>query len=894
MDVYDHRKIEVKWQKKWKEAGIYQPDLRKAKKPFFNLMMFPYPSAEGLHVGNMYAFTGADVYGRYQRMQGYDIFEPIGLDGFGIHSENYAISIGKHPAEQAKVSERRFYEQLSAIGNGFAWDQKLETYDPKYYKWTQWLFVQMFKHGLAVRKKAMVNWCPSCKTVLADEQVEGGRCERCGSETTRRETEQWFFKITEYAQRLLDNIDGTGKKKQETGNNGVIRTQFRPMPKGYDPRLVGLRWPEKIKIAQRNWIGKSEGTEIDWNYGKGRTITTFTTRLDTIFGVTFLVVAPEHPIVASLLNSKFKIQSSKLREVKSYIEGALKKTEQKRQAAEKEKTGVDSGLRGEHPLTGEPIPIWIAEFVLKDYGTGAVMGVPAHDQRDYEFASQHHLPIRKVIEVAGKSVADVAVTEYGTLVGSGLYDGYSSQEAMKGILRDLEAKKAGRKAVSYHLRDGLISRQRDWGTPIPILICQQCAKRGRTFKGGYLKGMAGWWPASEEELPVLLPEMSYENVRPAGDGKAPLEKAPESWLYTKCPQCGGRAKRETDVSDTFLDSSWYFLRYPSVNLKNSKHETRNGEISNRFEFRDSNFEIPWDQEVTRSWLPVDAYIGGAEHAVLHLLYSRFVTMALHDWDYLPFEEPFPFLFSHGLIIKDGAKMSKSRGNVVIPDDYINKFGSDTLRLYLMFLGPYDLGGDFQDTGIAGMYRFLTRVWKLYQDNSKLQLKNSKLGKNSNRDLERSLHRTIQKVTEDIGKFKFNTAIAFLMEFVNEWEDGGSLSREDCGSFLKLLAPFSPHISEELWQVIQQKEEAKASFSSIHVAEWPSFDEQLTQFKEVEIVVQVNGKLRGKFSVSAKDSENKEKLIALAREVKGVLPYVTAENPKAIIWVKGKLVNFVLS
>jgi leucyl-tRNA synthetase len=824
MNDYDHRKIERRWQRKWAEAGIYKPDLKKAKRPFYNLMMFPYPSAEGLHVGNMYAFTGADVYGRFQRMQGKDVFEPIGLDGFGIHSENYAISIGKHPAEQAKVSEKRFYKQLTEIGNGFSWDNRLETYDSDYYRWTQWLFVQMFKHGLAYRKKASVNWCPSCRTVLADEQVEGGVCERCKTATERREAEQWFFKITEYADRLLENIDK-------------------------------IDWPEKIKTAQRNWIGRSEGAEIDWDLGKGCKITTFTTRLDTIFGATFLVLSPEYAMEASFLQGK---------EVYNYVIKALGKTEQERKLSEKTKEGVRLHITAKHPLTDERVPIWIAEFVLGDYGTGAVMGVPGHDQRDHDFARQHNIPIKKVIDVEGKSVGKEAVEEYGILVNSEVYSGMSSQQAKKAILRDLENRNSGRKSISYHLRDWLISRQRYWGPPIPMLKCKKC----------------GWQPVPEKELPVTLPHV--EEYKPTGDGRSPLEKAPEFWLYTKCPECGEKAERETDVSDTFLDSAWYFLAYPNLRTKEWKSQ-----------------KAPFNNKITKRWLPVDAYIGGAEHAVLHLLYSRFVTMALHDWGHLDFEEPFPFLYSHGLIIREGAKMSKSRGNIVVPDEYIKKYGSDTLRTYLMFLGRYDRGGDFRDAGIAGMNKFLKRVWRIFQENSKLKTKTER---KTGEALLGTLQRTIRKVTEDIKKFRYNTAIAALMEFVNEWESGIrnqelGLSYEDERKFLKLLAPFAPHMTEELFQILLKskvKSQKSEVFNSIHVQPWPAYDEKLVQLKEIEIPVQVNGKLRGTVRVSSNKADDKELVVREAKKNERVLKYIKGKKIRKTIWVQGRLVNFVVS
>lgn len=731
------------------------------KKKFYNLMMFPYPSAEGLHVGNMYAFTGADVYGRFQAMQGYEVFEPIGLDGFGIHSENYAIKIGKHPAEQAKISEKHFYEQLSRIGNRFNWDKRLETYDPEYYRWTQWLFVKMWEKGLAYRKKSLVNWCPSCQTVLADEQVEAGVCERCKSETTKKETFQWFFKITEYAQRLLDNIDK-------------------------------IDWPEKIKIAQRNWIGRSEGVEISWS-----NITTFTTRPDTIYGATFLVLAPEHELV-----DKLKLNQ----EAKKYVARALLKTEQQRKLMEKKKTGVDTGYKVVHPLTGKLIPVWMADFVLKDYGTGAVMGVPAHDDRDMEFAKKYKLPVIDILK--------------------------DKEE----IIKELEKKGLAKRTVNFHLRDWCVSRQRYWGPPIPMIYCEKC----------------GWYAEKLENLPVILPEV--KDFKPTGDGKSPLEKAPENWLYVKCPKCGAKAKRETDVSDTFLDSSWYYLRYPSVGLPTSG-------------------QLPFDPEITRRWLPVDAYIGGAEHAVLHLMYSRFVTMALKDWGMIDFEEPFPFLYGHGLIIKDGAKMSKSRGNIVNPDEYIEKYGADALRLYLMFIGPYDQGGDFKDTGMKGMKRFLDRVERLVSDKVHPC-------QETRMDLKHLRHKTIKQLTAAMKKFKFNVAIAYLMTYVNGLEKYGA-DKESLRVLILLLAPLAPFMAEELWEKLGGK-------FSVHQQAWPSFKEGLTQEEQVTVVVQVNGKLRGRLELTREEGQDKAKVLSLAK------PYVKDQKIIKEIFVPGRLVSFYVN
>ena len=832
MDIYDPKTIEPRWRQFWLDKKVYQPDLVVAKKPYYNLMMFPYPSAEGLHVGNMYAFTGADVHGRFKRMQGFDVFQPIGLDGFGIHSENYAIKVGRHPKEHSKISEKHFYEQLHMIGDGFAWDQKLETYDPEYYRWTQWLFVQMYKNGLAYRKKAMVNWCPSCKTVLSDEQVEGGVCERCKTETTRKETEQWFFKITAYADQLLNNI-----------------------PK--------LNWPKKITIAQQNWIGKTQGLNVSFRVdGSNEKIVIWTKFWETIFGTTFLVIAPEYPIIKSL-----QIPSSKKQSIENYIREASKKTEQQRKIEEKEKTGVFTGVYAINPANQEKVPVWIADYVLTDVGTGAVMGVPSHDLRDFEFAKKYDLAVQQVVSYPDQDIdakvksGRIAYEGEGILVNSGEFDGLSAWDDGKKKIADwmIEKKFAERK-TTYHLRDWLISRQRYWGPPIPMINCKKC----------------GWNPVPEDQLPVLLPDI--KDFKPAGDGLSPLQKAPKSWLETVCPKCGGVAKRETDVSDTFLDSSWYFLKYPSIGKKQ---------------------ETPWDLELTKKWLPVDVYIGGAEHAVLHLLYARFVWMCFKDWGYLAGidnSEPFPFLFSHGLIIKDGAKMSKSRGNVVNPDEYISRYGADALRMYLMFLGSYDQGGDFRDTGMAGMYRFLERVWRVFHNRVKKQ--KTKNNENIDLKLQIALQHTIKKVTEDLAKFKYNTAIAALMEFMNVWdeesrkqetEDRGHLFKEDAEKLVKLFAPFAPYITEEIWHNLFPD-----SQDSIHLSPWPEYNPKMLEGEQIEIPVQVNGKTRAVMVVDPAVAQSQSEVVKVIMDNQQVSKYLENKKIVKIIFVTNKIINLIIS
>ncbi len=1001
---YDFKRIEKYWQSKWLKEGVYEPSfaqgdhsaLRRAhgKKaaPFYNLMMFPYPSAEGLHVGNMYAFVGSDIYGRVKRMQGNDVFEPIGLDGFGIHSENYALKTKKHPAEQAKISEKNFYRQLREIGNGFAWNEHLETFDPKYYKWTQWIFTQMFKNGLAYRRKQAVNWCPSCLTVLADEQVvggparlsdvsrSGGKCERCDSVVEKKELEQWFFRITKYAERLIKDLDG-------------------------------LDWSERIKVAQRNWIGKSEGTEIDFpvvlnkntnflilhgytghvnkNFipwlkekleqqgfgvqapqmpntdhpveseqvdyvvkncrinehtiivghslggvvamkvlqkinrpiaglvlvapaveprfrtGEERpfwktfsfeydyellkklsnsvtiisdslekdkrgpyleylrdklqtkfiegfahkehltgaqeplilntllpTIKVFTTRPDTLYGATYVVLAPEHPLISNLSAkggsaSGGKSQILNLREVEAYVRRAKKKSENERIAEGRKKTGVElKGVEAMNPGTKREIPIWVADYVVMGYGTGAIMAVPAHDERDAEFAEMFGLP-----------ASDAPLVDSDK------------------VMRDV----GGVKKVQYRLRDWLISRQRYWGPPIPMIYCGACAKEKR----GERDDMPGWHAVPENDLPVELPKV--KNFRPKGMGKSPLATV-RSFYEVKCPHCGAKGVRETDVSDTFLDSAWYYLRYLDPKDKNS----------------------PFDKLRIKKWLPVHMYIGGAEHAVLHLLYVRFMWKALCDLGILPFsakggsasggDEPAKKFRAHGLLIREGKKISKSRGNIVNPDEFIKKFGADALRMHLMFIGPFEEGGDFRDAGILGPVRFLERVWKL-EHNANLQMNSNA----TNKKIERLVHKTIKKITEDIENLHYNTAISSLMILLSELEKG--TDKKSYSDFLKLLAPFAPHITEEIWRNVLGNK------NSIHISPWPSYDERLIQDEKFMLVIQVNGKVRDSVEVNVDISESDAKETALRREK--ITAFLAGKKPKRVIYVPQRLINIVV-
>lgn len=870
-EEYHPSEIESRWQKKWEEDKVYSPDLDNAKKPFYNLMMFPYPSAGGLHVGNVYAFTGSDIYGRFKRMQGYDVLQPIGLDGFGIHSENYALKIGEHPMEQSKITEQNFYRQLRSIGNGFDWTRTLETYDPRYYKWTQWIFILLFKNGLAYRKKSPVNWCPDCKTVLSDEQVIDGNCERCSNLVEKKDLEQWFFRITKYADRLDKNIDS-------------------------------LKWSEKVKISQKQWIGKKDGINIIYPvvYGNGKapnngknslSVTVFTTRPDTNFGATFVVIGPEHELVTLMLDSSNEIVISRnIRdEINSYVEIGKNKTEMERMVDGRIKTGVFTGLYAFNNLNDAKLPIWISDFVIGDVGTGAVVGVPGHDVRDFQFATTFGIPIIRV--VVGKDGDTSEITnennvqeKEGTMINSKFLDDMETSEASNKMMDYLEEKKWGKRITSYHLRDWLISRQRYWGPPIPMIYCSNCASLGKSWftvnglkKNEDNSSMIGWHPVLDDKLPIELPHI--EDYKPLGTGKSPLESHPE-FYNTICPYCRKEAKRETDVSDTFLDSSWYFFRYLFTEFDNvpfgSEIFEQESQLSNKsYVLKEKAGNAA---KRIRNWLPVAQYVGGSEHSVLHLLYSRFISMVFKDNGLCSnFEEPFSNFFAHGLIIKDGAKMSKSKGNVVIPDIYIQKYGADTLRTYLMFIGPFSDGGDFFDSGLEGIYRFLKRVWVLIEKSS-----TASMGVTATRVMR---HKTIKKVTNDLSNFRYNTAISALMEYYNFLVKQERLDREDYLVFLKLLAPFAPHLTEELWQNMHMQS------ASIHKQAWPTYNDSLLVDDELTIVVQVNGKLRDSFIIESDKAMNKNEVENVARSLDRIQQYLNDDNQK-IIFVPGKIINFV--
>jgi leucyl-tRNA synthetase len=796
---YDPQDVETRWQARWVERHTNEPDLERPARAFYNLMMFPYPSAEGLHVGNMFAFTGADIYGRFQRLQGFDVFEPMGYDAFGIHSENYALSVGTHPAKLIPQNIAAFRRQLRRFGGMFDWRHELATTDPGYYKWTQWLFLQLFKAGLAYKKRAAVNWCPKDKTVLANEQVINGRCERCDTPVEQRFLDQWFFRITDYAERLLKNLDT-------------------------------LDWSASTIALQRNWIGKSDGAELVFRTPAQQTITVFTTRPDTVFGATYLVLAPEHPLVDALTAAE---QRPAVRAYQREVQG---KDVVARRVGDKTKTGLFLGSYARNPASGEAIPIWIADYVLMDYGTGAIMAVPAHDGRDFEFATQFRLPIRPVVQVEGAALP--SVSEDGVLVNSDRFDGLECREGGRRIVEWLAGLGLAIAKVQYRLHDWCISRQRYWGPPIPIIYCDRC----------------GPVAVPEQDLPVELPFI--EDFRPDDSGVSPLARHKE-WYNVPCPQCGEQGRRETDVSDTFLDSSWYFLRYPST------------------EFDDR----PFDPRRTATWLPVTTYIGGNEHAVLHLLYSRFVTMVLKDQGRIAFEEPFPKLRAHGLIVKDGAKMSKSRGNVVVPDAYIQQWGADTFRMYLMFLGPFQEGGDFRDEGITGIRRFLEKVWIIAHE-----AVTSPDGPLPPAVLQK-LHQTIQKVTGDTGSLNYNTAIAAMMEYVNALRSAHCGMRIAVEPLLVMLAPYAPHLAEELWERLGH------TGRSVFDERWPTHDPQLAVAGDAEIAVQVNGKLRGRLVVPRGALQQDVVAKALAEE--GVKKFVDGNTIRKVVFVPDRLVNLVV-
>jgi leucyl-tRNA synthetase len=761
----------------------------------------------------MYAFTGADVHGRFKRLTGHDVFEPIGFDAFGIHSENFALKQGMNPMDLIPRNIENFTRQLRAFGGMYDWSHTVNTTDPAYYRWTQWIFLQLFNAGLAERKEAPVNWCPSCMTVLANEQVIDGHCERCDTAVEQRRIAQWFFKITHYAQRLLDN-------------------------------LRHIDWSETTKKAQHNWIGRSEGATLhfpvresaDSDTTTGTNIEVFTTRPDTIFGATYMVLSPEHPLV-DVVTTEAQRQA-----VAEYRSDAAKMDLVARQKTDKTKTGVFTGGFCSNPATDEAIPIWVADYVLMEYGTGAIMAVPGHDERDFEFARTMDLSIVRVVagpEQDADTPLEEAYVGPGVLVNSGDFDGSGVEDGKQAITAWLGERGLGELKVNYKLHDWCISRQRYWGPPIPVIYCDDCGPVG----------------VPEEDLPVLLPRL--EDFQPDDSGVSPLARD-EAWYRTACPQCGEEARRETDVSDTFLDSSWYFLRYPSTD-----HD-----------------DVPMDGAMTKMWLPEDYYIGGNEHAVLHLMYARFVTMVLHDLGHLDFEEPFDRFRAHGMITRNGAKMSKSRGNVITPDDIIDRYGADTFRTYLMFMGPLEEGGDYRDEGIQGPYGFLHRLYETVE--SAVQGG----AEAADPEVERKIHQTIAQATEQIPNLQYNTAIAAMMECLNAIRAGGRTpARSEIEPLVVMVAPFAPHLSEELWERLGH------DGSIFDGSQWPAFDPEKAKEDAVEVAVQVNGKLRGTIRVPV--GTDQEAAEALARAEDNVARYLEDAAVRRVIYVPNRLLNFVV-
>lgn len=800
---YNHLVVEPKWQKAWEEKGCFHAEENSDKKKFYALIEFPYPSGQGLHVGHPRPYTALDVVSRKRRLQGYNVLYPIGWDAFGLPTENYAIKNHIHPEIVTKNNVARFKKQIQSLGISFDWSREINTTDPEYYKWTQWIFLQLFKHGLAYKKEMAVNWCTSCKCVLANEEVVNGVCERCGSEVVRKVKSQWMLKITEYADRLINDLD-----------------------------LVD--YPDRVKAQQKNWIGKSTGAEVDFNTTEGDKLTVYTTRCDTLFGATYMVISPEHPCIVKW-NDKIK----NIEDVKAYQAEAAKKSDFERTELVKEKTGVMlDGVKAINPVNGKEIPIFVSDYVLVSYGTGAIMAVPAHDTRDWEFAKKFNLPIIEVVK-GGEDVQKEAFTDCatGVMVNSDFLTGLTVEKAKKKMISWLEENKVGRAKTNYKLRDWVFSRQRYWGEPIPIVHCDKC----------------GYVPIPESELPLRLPMVdSYE---PTDTGESPLSKMTD-WVETTCPCCGGKAHRETDTMPQWAGSSWYFLRYMDPHNK----------------------EALASKEALNYWSPVDWYNGGMEHTTLHLLYSRFWHKFLYDIGVVPTPEPYAKRTSHGMILgENGEKMSKSRGNVVNPDDIVQQYGADTMRLYEMFIGDFEKAAPWNDKGIKGCRRFVERYYNLQE----------KLidGDEVRPELECSIHKTIKKVSEDIENIKFNTAIASLMALMNDINAVGSINKKEYAIFSILLNPFAPHVTEEIWSTCNLGD------GMVVDQPWPEYDESKCKANEIEIAVQVNGKIKTKLMIPA-EAEQAE-VIALAKADENVKKSVEGMNIIKEIYVKGRLVNIVV-
>ena len=797
---YDFGQVEKKWQKIWQDKNVFAAKNDYTLPKYYALVEFPYPSGQGLHVGHPRSYTALDIVARKRRLQGYNVLYPMGWDAFGLPTENYAIKNKIHPEIVTKQNVARFKEQLMSLGLSFDWNREINTTDPEYYKWTQWIFLQLFKKGLAYKKEMSVNWCTSCKVVLANEEVVNGVCERCGGEVIHKVKSQWMLKITEYAQRLIDDLDD-------------------------------VDYIDRVKISQKNWIGRSTGAEVEFDTTAGDVLTVYTTRPDTLYGATYMVISPEHPLI-----EKWADRIENMEAVRAYQEESAKKSDFERSEMVKEKTGVRlEGVQAINPVNNREIPIFISDYVLMTYGTGAIMAVPAHDTRDYDFAKAFNLPVIEV--VAGGDVEKEAFTDCatGTMVNSGILNGLSVEEAKKKIIDWLEENHKGHPKVNYKLRDWVFSRQRFWGEPIPIVYCEKC----------------GYVPIPESELPLRLPEV--ESFEPTDDGESPLSKI-DSFVNTVCPHCGGPAKRETDTMPQWAGSSWYFMRYCDPHNPNALAS----------------------KEALDYWRPVDWYNGGMEHTTLHLLYSRFWHKFLYDIGVVSTKEPYAKRTSHGMILgENGEKMSKSRGNVVNPDEIVREYGADTMRLYEMFIGDFEKSAPWSSASIKGCKRFLDRIWAL-QD--------VVVDGDTYRDeLRASFHKTIKKVTEDIEELKFNTAIASMMSLLNQIAAVGSINRAEFKTFLILLNPFAPHITEELFEQMNYG-------GMVTEASWPTYDEAECVEDTIELVVQVNGKLRGKLVVAADIS--KDDAISVAKEEPHVKEAISGKNVVKEIYVPGKLVNIV--
>ena len=801
--VYNHKTVEKKWQQVWQDEKAFAATNDYSKPKYYALVEFPYPSGQGLHVGHPRPYTALDIVARKRRMQGYNVLYPMGWDAFGLPTENYAIKNKIHPKEVTKTNVARFKKQLHSLGYSFDWDREINTTDPEYYKWTQWIFLKLFKAGLAYKKEMPINWCTSCKVGLANEEVVNGVCERCGSEVVRKVKSEWMLKITDYADKLIEGLDG-------------------------------VDYIERVKVSQKNWIGRSTGAEVDFSVkGKEDKLRIYTTRCDTLFGVTYMVVSPEHPIL-----DKYKDEIGNWSDIEAYREQAAKKSDFERSELAKDKTGVCiDGLTAINPVNGKEIPIYVSDYVLMSYGTGAIMAVPAHDDRDWEFAKKFGLPLIQVVAKDGEEVDinEAAFTDVatGVLINSDFLNGLEVKDAKEKMIKFLEEKGIGQAKTNYKLRDWVFSRQRYWGEPIPIVHCDKC----------------GYVPIDESQLPLLLPEV--DSYMPTDNGESPLA-AMTDWVNTTCPCCGGPAKRETDTMPQWAGSSWYFLRYTDPH----------------------NTEALASKEALKYWLPVDWYNGGMEHTTLHLLYSRFWHKFLYDQGVVPTPEPYQKRTSHGMILgENGEKMSKSRGNVVNPDDIVDVYGADTLRTYEMFIGAFDLAASWSEDGVKGCRRFLDRVWKL-QDSVTDE-------KGYSKDMETKMHQVIKKVSNDFENLKYNTAIAAMMALLNDFYKKGSVTADEFKTLLILLNPVAPHITEELWSV-------KNYGGYVYQQTWPEFDETKTVESTVEIAVQINGKTKATLAIGKEDP--KDEVIAKAKEV--IADKLTGNVIKEI-YVPGRIVNIVM-